>query len=343
MKTKKHIAKLLAAAILLANAAIPYNPLKQAANNLVEVYAETTEDGAYEYTVNGDAVTITAYKGTDTSITLPRIIDGKSVTTIGYKAFKDQTALESIILPEGLLTIDKGAFYNCKSLTSLKIPDSVTDIYSDFYNSTGNARYSEPTFGNCILLATVEFGSGLKAIPIYAFQGCTALETVILGKNIETIGDYAFTNSTWLENIDFSITKLVTIGSNAFENCPFIEKVIFPSTLETIGYKAFKDCVRLGDVRLNDGLVAIGKGAFYNCQKIKNIVIPDSVTYIGSDFYNSTSSARYTEQAFGQCTALTTFTFGAGVETIDPYLFRGCTALETVNLDRKSTRLNSSH
>jgi hypothetical protein len=166
------------------------------------------------------------------------------------------------------------------------------------------------------------------------FRGCTALETVNLTKSIKTIDIYAFENTLSLKNIDLSITQTATIGEGAFQNCPQLESVTFPETLKTIGYKSFKDDVGITEVNFNEGLEIINKGAFFNLPLITNIVIPDSVTYIGSDFYNSTSSARYTEQAFGLCTALTTFTFGAGVETIDPYLFRGCTALETVNLTK---------
>ena len=51
------------------------------------VFAETTTDGNYEYSVTDNKVTITKYTGSATEVVIPDNIDGKTVTTIGKFAF----------------------------------------------------------------------------------------------------------------------------------------------------------------------------------------------------------------------------------------------------------------
>lgn len=99
------------------------------------VFAETTADGNFEYSVSGDEVKITKYTGSATEVTIPSTIDSKPVTSIEKHAFFGCTSLESVTIPNAVTSIGRSAFYNCTNLKSVTIPEGVTSIgESAFYN-----------------------------------------------------------------------------------------------------------------------------------------------------------------------------------------------------------------
>ena len=81
--------------------------------------------------------------------------------------------------------------------------------------------------------------------------------------------------------------------------------VVIPDSVEYIGVYAFAFCKQLKEIVIPDSVKSIGKGAFDGCKSLENIVLSDSVKMIGD------------------------------------YAFCCCSSLEEI--DRKSTRLNSSH
>lgn len=98
------------------------------------VFAETTSDGSFEYSVADGAVTITKFKGSDTDVTIPNTIDGYPVKVIGQSAFEDFYSLTSVTVPDGLTGIEKNAFNDCIKLKTINIPDTVKSIgESAFY------------------------------------------------------------------------------------------------------------------------------------------------------------------------------------------------------------------
>ena len=87
----------------------------------------TPSDAKFAYTVEGNAVTIIGYTGSDVKLSVPAEIDGLPVVVIGREAFKN-SALEEVILPNTLKKIDWFAFYGSTRLTRVEIPRSVTKI-----------------------------------------------------------------------------------------------------------------------------------------------------------------------------------------------------------------------
>ena len=71
----------------------------------------------------------------------------------------------------------------------------------------------------------------------------------------------------------------------------------------------------------------IGENAFENCTGLTSIVIPDSVEEIG-------------EYAFQGCTGLTSVVIGNSVTKIERGAFSGCTSLASVNIPESMTTIN---
>ncbi|MBQ3602392.1 MAG: sigma-70 family RNA polymerase sigma factor [Clostridia bacterium] len=139
----------------------------------------TTAASEFEYTVSGSSATVTGYKGSGGSISVPTKLGGATVTAIADYAFENNTSITSVSVPSTVTSIGKGAFANCTSLTSVTLPSGL--------RSLGNTA-----FKNCTRLSSVNIPSSLSAIPAGAFQGCAALTAVTIPGTVTSIGTNAF-------------------------------------------------------------------------------------------------------------------------------------------------------
>jgi hypothetical protein len=88
----------------------------------------------FAFSVNKDGtLTITEYKGEDSTVVIPSKINGKKVTAIGDSLFQNSNTLTSVVIPDGITTIGKLAFWNCKNLEKIVIPESVNAIGSSAF------------------------------------------------------------------------------------------------------------------------------------------------------------------------------------------------------------------
>ena len=76
-------------------------------------------------------------------------------------------------------------------------------------------------------------------------------------------------------------------------------------------------------------VTSIGNNAFINCSGLTSITIPKSVTTIGWS-------------AFSVCTGLTSVTIGNSVTSIGSYAFSGCTGLTSITIPNSVTSIGSS-
>ena len=81
----------------------------------------------FDYRLENGEVVITAYKGHETTVTVPSRIDGYPVTAIDDHAFQN-TAIVSVILPGSVKSVGWFAFYGCFGLEIVAIPASVESI-----------------------------------------------------------------------------------------------------------------------------------------------------------------------------------------------------------------------
>ena len=124
--------------------------------------AETITKGDFVFTVSGNSLTLTEYKGKGGAVEVPISVGGKTVTAVGPQAFAeyydstpDEARITKVILPSTVTTIGKNAFLECTKL-------SVVEMI------------------------------GVKSLGEAAFWYCKGLKKVAVSESLRTIGQNAF-------------------------------------------------------------------------------------------------------------------------------------------------------
>ena len=109
-------------------------------------------------------------------------------------------------------------------------------------------------------------------------------------------------------------------------------KKLFPNTTEPAVFGAilvsnvYED--EQGVLTFDDTIISIGNNAFSDCTLLTSVTIPDSVTSIGTD-------------TFRGCTSLTSVTIPDSVTSIGTDTFRGCTSLTSVTIGNSVTSIGN--
>lgn len=159
---KKQTIPALAAALCLLCTGIPAAGLPESVSVTASAAAEKLTSGVLTYTVENDAVTITACDEKAETVEIPAKIDGKPVTAIGPTAFYG-LGLTAVTIPEGVVSVGSGAFWHCKSLKTVKLPSTLTQIAP------------------------------------HGFADCQALAELTIPESVSDIGAEAFADTPWLE------------------------------------------------------------------------------------------------------------------------------------------------
>ena len=294
--------------------------------------------------------TITDCDDTVTGADIPDKIDGVAVTDIGGYAFKYCSSLTSVTIPDSVTTIGYGAFYSCSSLTSVTIPDSVTTI-------GGYAFYS------CSSLTSVTIPDSVTTIGYSAFEGTAYYrdegnwenDVLYIGKHLikasySISGEYIVRNNT------------LTIADSAFSSCYSLTSVTIPDSVTSIGFEAFSYCDSLTSVTIPDSVTSIGNGVFCFCDSLTGIWVDESNQYYSSDEYGilfnkskteliqcpGAYSGAYTvpnsvtsigDNAFRNCTNLTSVTIPDSVTSIGDRAFRDCNSLTSMMIPDSVTSI----
>lgn len=322
----------------------------------VQASEESFTVGDWTYKTITGGVSITAYSGSDATITLPTTITYNNTTykvrAVDMLAFQDNQTLEYLTIPAQITKLGYLSFYRCVNLKQITFQGDITlsDSTSPFKGAGVNGAG-----------VTVIFEEGVTSIPDNLFSGSDKssylyanIVKVQLADSVTTIGGHAFDNCYYLKDFKLS-NQLTYIGDKAFQNCESLTTLDFPKTLSELGYGAYSGCTALTEIRINsnvehsyssepaifngagtksggikvvfaEGVTSVGESLFCgnderdsNYAHITEVVLPDTVTSIGSS-------------AFKNCYDMKQFVMSNKVSKIYYDAFNGCMSLESIKL-----------
>ena len=262
----------------------------------------------------------------DTTYSIP-----DSVTSIESSAFARCISLASITVGEGNSSYcsENGILFDKsktilikypagKADTTYSIPDSVTSI-------RGNA------FSGCVHLVSVSIPDSFRSIGDYAFSGCASLVSVTIPYTVKTIGSYAFSECTSLDSISLPY-NVTSISSYAFKGCNSLTSVRIGDSVSVIDSSAFDGCTNLAtiNVSINNKSYSTLYNVLFNKSKTTLILYPAGKTDTTYTIPNSVTSIR--DNAFRNCTSLTSVTIPDSVTSIGYSAFYGCTSLTSITI-----------
>jgi hypothetical protein len=267
--------------------------------------------------VLGDGVTSIGKRAFELCSSLTSVTIPEGVTSIGYAAFSSCFGLTSITLPSTLTSTGDGSFWKCTGLTAVHISDL------DAYCRISFGWYTPLLYAHKLYLNGEEvtgelvFPDGITSVSNVAFEGCTGITSVVLPEGVTSIGQAAF-KSTNITSVSLP-ESLTSIGNEAFQYCSSLTSVTIPNSVTSIGEYAFSGCTSLPETdniryadtylveavdktkstyNIKQGTRFIGNEAFYDCSDLTSITIPNSVTSIG-------------ESAFSGCSGLASVTLNS--------------------------------
>ena len=270
-----------------------------------------------------------SFQGGD--FTIPSVVlsgeNSYKIYSIGSSAFYNCRRLTSITIPEGVTSIGDSAFYYCGLLTSITIPEGVTSI-------------GDQAFYYCERLTSITIPEGATSIGSETFYCCKALTSITLPSTLTSIVSNAFYNCFSLTSITIP-ERVTSILGNAFSTCSSLEAfygngnsyytINDNRALIVDGGKtllAYAPGNTEPSYSIPEGVTSIGDEAFYNCSSLTSITIPEGVTSISYS-------------AFSNCSSLTSITIPEGVTSIDNFAFDSCSGLTSITIPEGVTSIGT--
>ncbi len=306
--------------------------------------------GDFEYNINDKGtVTVSKYKGSASSLSIPSQIDGKAVTNIGRFAFLNNSTLKSVTIPDTITDIEGNAFTLCTALAGVNIPSGVESIADTSFSRCKSLTAINTDSGNKIYASNdgilyntgkarlvicpagkqgiVSISDGTQEIAAEAFYGCTEVTEINVPDSVKTIGASAFSGCEGLVKIRLS-AGLTELAANVLNGCHAIESVTVPEGVTKIGSGAFISCSSLKSVFLPSTLTETGSSIFVRCTSLSQIKLPKNLKAIS-------------ESAFTSCTSLSEIVLPDGMTGIGNNSFNNCTALKKAYIPESVTSIGS--
>lgn len=290
--------------------------------NLV-IGQETFQIGVLIYKVTSEnTVEVNDCETSATSVIIPENVINPNnginynVTSIGYKAFYSCYNLSSIEIPNSVTQIGANAFVSCTTMTNITIPNSVTTI--------GNNA-----FQGCNKLSSITLSNTLTSIGSTTFRNCSSLSSIIIPNSVTSIFSQAFLDCLSLTSV--TLPENATIAINAFDNAgkrDTINGVVYAGndTLNVSNYK-FTNTGFL-TFHLGDETYQATEASIEYCDREKSgaFFIPDSIIIN----CNSLPTTVIKDDAFANCTKLTSITIGKEIKNIEDAAFYNCSKLDSI-------------
>ena len=217
---------------------------------------------------------------------------------------------------------------------SITIPATVTSGGTT-YNVTSVGYWA---FGNCSGLTSITIPNSVTSIGNSAFYGCRGLTSITIPNSVTSIGNFAFSGCSGLTSITIP-NSVTSINIYAFQGCSGLTSITIPNSVTSIGIGAFSGCSSLTSIQVETGNTTYDSRD--NCNAIietatntliagcQNTTIPNSVTSIEDD-------------AFFDCTNMTSITIPESVTSIGSNAFEGCSGLTSITIPNSVTSIGSS-
>ena len=228
---------------------------------------------------------------------------------------------------------------------------SIGEFAFDWCSSLENVYYNGTLEDWC----QIEFSNSYSNPMCYAehfymkdsnneYYEITSMTEIEIPDTITSIGNYQFYGFSYITKVIIP-NSVTSIGEAAFEGCNNLESITLPFIGNTLngtantyfgyifGASSFsynKDYVptSLREVIITGGTI-IGNDAFYECSSLTSIVIPDSVISID----------RY---AFAYCSSLTKVIISNSVTSIGYYAFYECSSLTSIVIPDSVTSIGDA-
>ena len=257
-----------------------YTKKVQVTNVDKDIVVEPENIADWEYTEEDDGtITLTSYKGTDTTVIMPNSINGKKVKKISGDT-TGSTASHAQYFSIWNKSICNGNEHDNASGGYCKGQDTITKVVI----SPGIEEIEAEAFELSTGLQEMIISDTVVKMGERTFWGCKNLKKVNISKKLDTISSSVFASCTNLESITIP-SNVTSIGENAFGMCKNLSSIIIPSSVTSIGNVAFSYCENLSNIIIPSSVTSIGTQAFSECRNLLNITIPASVTTMGSEVF----------------------------------------------------------
>lgn len=200
---------------------------------------------------------------------------------------------------------------------------------------------SYPWYDYCDDITSIVFEEGPTSIGENAFGWCENLTNAVISNSVTNIGDDAFYFCNNLQSITIG-NSVSTIGEDAFSWCRGLTGIwvnednsYFCNDLHGVLFNKEKtELIRTpraieGCYSIPESVTSICDNAFSNCSNLTSITIPGNVTSIGS-------------KSFASCDGLTDVVIPYGVVNIGKEAFNNCHNLVTVVIPSSVTDIGNN-
>ena len=282
-----------------------------------------------------------------------------STMDIREYAFFRCTNLTSIFIPRGISEIHETAFEECWKLIQVNNESpNVENIFGDYkeagwfplhYNQ-GNVidnvngflfvTYNQPDGAQYYLIGyhgeaefldfPADYNGKDYLIYLRAFSNNPYIENVNISAGVTELMFYSFAGCSNLKNVTFDPdSRLWRIYAHTFEGCINLENIVIPSSDVEVDYFAFEGCNSIkGNTYGNALYISTQDNPYFILLR----ALDKNITYC--EINNRCKTIH--SNAFKDCTALKTISFGSNVVEIGAYAFRN-SGLETVTLPESVT------
>ncbi len=255
------------------------------------------EEQSYDYRENADgSLTITGYRGSESSLEIPAVLEGRPVTGIGEGCFAGALCLQRVRVPEGVEQIGAYAFECCSALRKIYLPDSLRGI-------------GDGAFSGCGLLSLVDLQDGVESIGRGAFLCCDSLVQMELPAALKELGAFAFSGCGALASVRFGGDSLSALPDRLFCGCASLSSLRLPASVSAVGKRSFSGCESLKSLYFAAPLRELGSYAFEDCSQLSGVWL---------------QTERIPEGVFSGCAAMDWFELSEGTLRLEAGAFRSC-------------------